>query len=203
MIDYEKQAIANLLAFYTNAKLAKKRDVLLRILKETSKRGIVFALSCSGAYFFRGLIDDFHDYDIIVEKSSINQFIEIFINLGGTLEYGQKKENEKIFASKFFCSGQLDGVEFDIISEFTITTFNTRYTYDFKSYEVELINGLIPVCPIESNLILYGMMIQWQPRRRYKYEIALNFLKQNGVMYPEILKATDLPKFIKNDIESL
>ena len=185
MIDYEKQAVANLLAFYTNAKLAKKRDVLLRLLEETSKRGVVFALSCSGAYFFRGLIDDFHDYDIVVERTSIKQFINIFINLGGTLKYGQ------------------NGVEFDIISEFTITTYNTRYTYDFKADEVELVNGLIPVCPIESNLILYGMMIQWQPRRRYKYEIALAFLRQNGVMYPEILKATNLPKFIKKDIESL
>lgn len=203
MIDYEKQAVANLLAFYTNAKLAKKRDVLLRILEETSKKGVVLALSCSGSYFFQGLIDDFHDYDVIVERESIDQFIEIFLNLGGVLEYGQKKENEKIFASKVFCSGQLDGVEFDIISEFTITTYNTKYVYDFKADEIELINGLIPVCPIESNLILYGMMIQWQPRRRYKYELALNFLRQNGVMYPEILRVANLPKFIEKDITKL
>ena len=202
-IDFERQATANLLAFYTNQELAKKKNVLLRLIEEMSKNGVVFALSCSESYFFRGLIDDFHDYDIVVEESSINKFIDIFINvLGGKLSIGQNGK-EKYFDSKVFCFGEMEEVEFDIISKFTVITYNTRYEYDFKACEIEFVNGIIPVCPVESSLLLYGMMIQWQARRRYKYQIALNYLRQNGVSYPEILKAKNLPKFIQDDIKTL
>ena len=202
-IDFERQATANLLAFYTNQELAKKKNVLLRLIEEMSKNGVVFALSCSGSYFFRGLIDDFHDYDIVVEEATINKFIDIFVNvLGGKLSIGQNGK-ERYFDSKVFCSGEMEEVEFDIISKFTVITYNTRYEYDFKACEIEFVNGIIPVCPVESSLLLYGMMIQWQARRRYKYQIALNYLRQNGVSYPEILKAKNLPKFIQDDIKTL
>ena len=32
--------------------------------------------------------------------------------------------------------------------------------YDLRADKVVMINGHIPVCPVESSLILYGMMIQ-------------------------------------------
>lgn len=201
--DYERQATANLLAFYTNNELEKKKNVLIRLIEEMNKEGVVFALSCSGAYFFRGIIDDFHDYDVVVEKESVGKFIDIFTHaLGGQLTFGQNGK-EDFFDSKVFCFGTLDGVEFDVICEFTVTTYNTRYCYSLKKEDVEFINN-IPVCPVESSLILYGMMIQWQARRRFKYEAALEYLSEIGVTRPEILNTEQcLPKFIRDDIKSL
>ena len=67
----------------------------------------------------------------------------------------------------------------------------------------EYIKGIIPVCPIESSMILYGMMIEWQAKRRFKYELAKGFLRYNGVRYPDIFKEKKLPKFIQEDIAKL
>ena len=202
-IDFERQATANLLAFYTNIELSKKKNAIVRLIEAMSRNNVVFALTGSSAHFFLGMGDDFNDYDVVIEKESVDKFIDFFVNeLVGRLIH-EKNGKESFFDSRVFHAGELDGVEIDILSGFTVTTYNTRYTYDLRADEVVMINGHIPVCPVESSLILYGMMIQWQARRRYKYEMALQYLRQNGVNYPEILKAQDLPKFIREDIKTL
>ena len=202
-IDFERQATANLLAFYTNIELSKKKNAIVRLIEAMSRNNVVFALTGSSAHFFLGMGDDFNDYDVVIEKESVDKFIDVFVNeLGGRIIH-EKNGKESFFDSRVFHAGELDGVEIDILSGFTVTTYNMRYTYDLKADEVEMINGHIPVCPVESSLILYGMMIQWQARRRYKYEMALQYLRQNGVSYPEILKVRDIPKFIREDIKTL
>lgn len=202
-IDFERQATANLLAFYTNDELSRKKNVILWLIETMSRNNVTFALTGSSAHFFLGMGDDFNDYDVVVERESVDKFIDIFVNeLGGKIITGPNGK-ESFFDSRVFYAGELHGVEIDILSGFTVTTYNTRYTYDLKADEVEMVNGHIPVCPVESSLLLYGMMIQWQARRRYKYDMALQYLRQNGVNYPEILKAQNLPKFIREDIKSL
>ncbi len=200
-MDYERQQNANLLSFYTDDEMEKKRNILLRLIEETSKENVIWALLCFCAIYFRGVVDEYHDYDVLIEHDSVNKFIEIFKTMGGKIEFGQNGK-EAFFNSKVFGFGEIDGVEFDLISGFTVTTYGTSYCYELKKEEIEYIKG-IPICPAEANFILYGMMIPWQPKRRFKYEIVKEYLLKNGVCYPEILKAQNLPKFIRDDISKL
>ena len=200
-IDYEKQQSANLLSFFADKEMEHKRNVLDRIIKAMKEKNVVWALSCSAMYYFKGLIDDFNDYDIIVENSSMDRFIEVFIELGGAVNYGQNGK-EQYFASKGFCTGEIEGVEFDIISCFTVTTYNTSYCYNIMSSEIEFIRE-IPISPMEANMLLYGMMIEWQAKRRFKYELAKEYLRYNGIKFRYILETQNLPKFIQEDIKEL
>lgn len=198
----ENQQTANLLSFYTDSEMAHRKDVLLKLTAEMKKNEVKWALTCSCAFFFRGMVDEFHDYDVIVEKESINKFIEIFKAMGGQLNEGQDGK-EKFFDSKIFLSGELQGIEFDVISSFTVTTYGKRYCYELQTEHIEYIKEVIPVSPVESCMLLYGMMIEWQPIRRLKYELAKDYLRTYGIKYPEILNVENMPPFIKNDIQML
>lgn len=202
-MDYERQQSANLLSFYTDEDMKHKSDILLRLVKAMKDEGVTWALSCSSSYFFRGILDEFDDYDIVVESNSVKKFMEVFEKIGGKAEIGKKNGKESFFSSKFFAYGTIEGVEFDIMSGFTVTTYSMEYCYELEKEQIEYIKGIIPVCPIESSMMLYGMMIEWQAKRRFKYELAKGFLRYNGVRYPDIFKEKKLPKFIQEDIAKL
>lgn len=199
-MDYERQQSANLLSFYTDEDMKHKKEILLRLVKAMKEENVTWALSCSSSYFFRGILDEFDDYDIVVEKRSVEKFTKVFEKIGGKIEIGKKNGKESFFSSKFFAYGTIEGVEFDIMRGFTVTTYSMEYCYELKAQEIEFIRGDIPVCPIESCMLLYGMMIQWQAKRRFKYELAKGYLAYNGVHYPDIFQEKNLPKFIQEDI---
>ncbi len=183
-----KQA-ANLLSFYTENEMARKKDVLLRLIERMAEEAkVIWALICSSSFYFRGLVDEFHDFDIMVGEESIEEFIRIFVKMGGILQEGNDNGKGEFFRSKFFRTGKLDGVDIDIISGFTVTTYDTKYCYELRKEHIEYVKGIIPLSPIEADLILYGMMIQWQPRRMHKFDLAMEYLQKTGVRHIEILR---------------
>ena len=102
-------------------------------------------------------------------------------------------------------------VHFDLVGDITVATFNTEYLYSVKNEDLEFVNLNrninVPLCPVEANLILYGMMEGWQSKRRFKRDICFNYLLNNGVKYPQILeeavKNYCLPSFLKEVVTSL
>lgn len=201
-MDYERQQIANLLHFYNDQEMKHRKEVLFRIIKEMEAAKVNWALTCSAAFFFKGLVDEYHDYDFVVEEASAEKFIKTFQKLGGTLTFSQNGK-EKFFDSEYYAYGELEGVDVDIVSPFSVTTFGTRYCYHLKKDEIEYVRE-IPVAPMEANMLLYGMMTGWQPKRRWKYEVAKEYLSKNGVQYPELLELSDdMPKFIREDVQEL
>lgn len=185
--------------------MTEKRKTILDIISRMHEKDVIWAISCSGAMFFDGVWDEMNDFDILVEWKSLPKFLEIFKEMGGQIIEGQNGK-ESYFDSKFFGMGKLNDVDIDIISEFTITTFNTRYCYALKEEHIRYCNCQgknIPIIPMEANMCLYGMMINWQARRRFKYELCRDYLKQEGVLYPDLLKDESLPTFMKRDIVNL
>ena len=201
-MKYGNQRTANLLGFFTDPDMQEKREVLQKLIDATPKMN--WALSCSCSLYFRGIADEFHDYDIIVEQNSLKEFKEKFSKCGGVLREGQQNGKENYFDSQYFAVGEIGDVDFDIISNFTVTTYKCRYTYALKQEHIEFVKG-IPLCPVETAFILYGMMIDWQERRRMKYDMSYEYLDKNGVNYPDILKEAYpyVPKFIGERIDLL
>ena len=62
--DYQSQASDNVRAFY-DAEYTPRRELIHRIVNEFEKRGILWAVGCSFSLFLRGIVDDFHDFDIV------------------------------------------------------------------------------------------------------------------------------------------
>lgn len=201
MRNYETQRIANILSFLTDVEMSEKKRTLYELIAKTESKKLVWAVGCSGAMFFDGVWDEMHDFDVVVSRESINDFVQIFKELGGKL-IDDENGKEGYFDSGFFSPAILNNVEFDIISDFTVTTFNTRYCYSLEQSHIRKVKD-IPIIPMEANLLLYGMMCGWQEKRKFKYQLCLEYLAQEGTMYPELLEIENLPRFITNDLKKL
>ena len=204
-IDYKRQSSSNVLDFF-NDYFEPRRKVLFQIIDEFNKQNIHFALACSSNLFFRGVVDDFNDFDIIFEKKDSDLISEIMTKLGGKL---LGTGGNGFCESDVYLHYILDSIHIDFISGFRINTFGKSYYYDLSSNELENLDleyFQISLVPIEIQLILYCMMEGWQPRRRFKRVIIYNYLNQEGLAFPKILEnclKQDLPDWIKKLIQSL
>ena len=204
-IDYRRQSNSNVLDFF-NDYFEPRRKVLFQIIDEFNKQNIHFALACSSNLFFRGVVDDFNDFDIIFEKKDSDLISEIMTKLGGKL---LGTGGNGFCESDVYLHYILDSIHIDFISGFRINTFGKSYYYDLSSNELENLDleyFQISLVPIEIQLILYCMMEGWQPRRRFKRVIIYNYLNQEGLPFPQILEDSlkkDLPDWIKKLIQSL
>lgn len=204
-IDYRRQSNSNVLDFF-NDYFEPRRKVLFQIIDEFNKQNIHFALACSSNLFFRGVVDDFNDFDIIFEKKDSDLISEIMTKLGGKL---LGTGGNGFCESDVYLHYILDSIHIDFISGFRINTFGKSYYYDLSNNEVENLDSeyfQIPLVPTEIQLILYAMMEGWQPRRRFKRVIIYNYLNQEGLTFPQILEdclKQDLPDWINKLIQSL
>lgn len=204
-IDYRRQSDSNILDFF-NDYFESRRNVFFKIIDEFKKQDIHFALGCSSNLFFRGIVDDFNDFDIIFEKNDSDAISEIMSKLGAKLV---GTGGNGFCESDVYLHYILDSTHIDFISGFRINTFDKSFYYDLPNNEVENLDSeyfQIPLVPTEIQLILYAMMEGWQPRRRFKRVIIYNYLNQEGVAFPQILEdclKQDLPDWIKKLIQSL
>ena len=200
------QAHANALALLTASEYQERKEVLEKLTRALATEGVVWALSCSSALFLMGLVDDFHDFDILVRMESVEKLKEVVSNIGGELLDTVQKQ---CFTSPYYQEAMMGKVHMDLVGDITVFTYGKEYCYILEENEVSLINleknVNVPICPVEANLLLYGMMEGWQSRRRYKRELCYKHLKENGVQYPNILENAlpSLPNHLKEVVTSL
>lgn len=200
------QAHANALALLTASEYHERKDVLEKLTKSLATEGVVWALSCSSALFLMGLVDDFHDFDILVRMEDVEKLKEVVSKIGGTLLDTIQKQ---CFTSQYYQEAMLGQVHMDLVGDITVFTYGKEYCYILEENEICFINLEndinVPVSSVEANMLLYGMMEGWQSRRRYKRELCYKHLKENGVKYPHILEDAlpMLPKHLKEVVTSL
>lgn len=219
-IDYNKRKEKNINDFINDT---KKFNALKKFSYAMDKFDIRWALSCSSVLYFNGVHDVMNDFDIVIPMDQVENFLRVFLFIGGTIDpVDTSNGKEDFFESGFFRMGHLDGIDFDIISNFTpiykeeqttvlknlIVEKQYRYTYYLDVNDIsystiendkgEFIN--IPLIPMEANTILYGMQWNWNVSRRKKYGECLNYLMQQGIECPELLKESldIVPPFIKD-----
>jgi len=206
--NYNYQKEANISCLLDDREYAERKDVFWRIIKEFTNQNIGWGIGCSMNLFLRGIVDEFHDFDLIVEGKDISNIKEIMENIGGKLlETGGNGFCE----SEMYLHYQVGRVDVDIISGFRVKTFETEFIYRFDFREIE--NCIIyeetkisiPMIPAEALYVLYCMMEGWQPRRRYKRILIQEYLREH-MSFRNILENalnSDLPNWIKRNLREL
>lgn len=188
--NYQNQAVANMDVFLEYKDYAMKKEILEKVVHLFEEYDIKWELSCSANLFFRGIVDTFNDFDIIIARESCNKIQKVMESLNArTLEKG----DQSCFNSTFFNRYVVKSVGLDIISEWRVVTFGTSYCYEYSEQELDFIeigdcNLKVPLIPMEAQFLLYSMMEGWQPQRLYKRTISEKYLKDTGIKYPEILR---------------
>lgn len=213
--NYQLQAAYNKAAFLSDSEYREKYEVLKMVSKAFEEAGVIWALSCSSAMFFRGIVDDFNDFDILLwaDSENVEKAKKVLVACGVVLNENTPQKN-KHFASPYYQQANAGKVEFDIIADISVKTFGGLYTYKVEQgVEMNSLDGNIclPLAPIEAQMLLYGMMEGWQAKRRFKRELCYEYLCamkeiQKNLRYKHILEEAleqKIPTDLKEVVSSL
>lgn len=228
---WNSQQEANLVAFVEDEEeYGKRRDFFFKMCEAFEKEGVKWNLFCSSSLFFLGITDDFNDFDLLIDKDSIESAKSVLKSLGMQIHreemYGFEISEEnfkpedikalvklmtkatggKFASDRYIDFASDDGVEVDVISGFRVGAMNTQYLYEYSENRldyVEVCGYSIPVVCPEAQFVLYAMMECWQPQRKFKRRLLKDFIEENGIHYPEVLEGAlkeRIPSWIKNKI---
>ncbi len=205
--NYLQQSMDNISCFFTEKDFAEQRKTFFNITKKFKECNIDWALACSCNLFFRGIVDDFHDFDFIIDSNSTKNISELMDSLGarlvGTGGNGYCK-------SDLYLHYKLNHCDIDIICGFRLLTFGTVFYYKYDAKEIDFLDSEylsgIPLISAEASFLLYAMMEGWQRRRKFKRDLLFEYLCSNCI-HPQILKRAlkknELPDWIINLIHEI
>ena len=183
MMNYQAQAYYNADVFDEYEEYSEKKQLLKELINRFRNAGIKWTLTCSSNLFFRGIVDIFNDYDILISKDSVPAFKQVMEDLQAkSLPQG----DQSAFNSTWFARYEVGNVGIDVISEWRIVTFGTTVLFEYTQEEIDIEQGL-PLIAMERQFLLYAMMEGWQPQRQYKRILCENYLKY-CLRYPGIIK---------------
>ena len=204
--SYDYQSQANIQCLLDDTEYAERKEAFYKIFSDFKEAGIRYGIACSMNLFLRGVVDEFHDIDLIVDSNDIHKIEEIMkLNNAVLKETGGNGYCE----SDIYMHFQFGRVDIDIISGFRLVTFNACYEYHFNPVEIDYIHiedNSLPMISMEALYILYSMMEGWQARRRYKRILIEEYLLREKLNYSKIFKNalnSRLPGWIKRNIKEI
>ncbi len=205
--DYSYQSNANIQCLLEDVEYSERKEAFFKIISDFQKSGVRWGLACSMNLFLRGVVDEFHDLDLLVEAKDIGKIITIMEKNGAELI---ATGGNGYCESDVYMHFQFGRIDIDIISGFRLITFGTSFLYEFNENEldkIEVNKTEIPLISMEALYILYSMMEGWQPRRRYKRILIEEYLLYQKVAFPSIfenaLQQYQLPGWIRRNLAEL
>ena len=133
--------------------MKNKLEVLRKIAKELNKENVTWAVGASVLLFFKGIVNEFHDIDIMFDEADAQKVKNILNKLG---KHIPSLPNE-MFKTKYFYEYIIDNVEIDAIGGFMVVK-------DGKDYDCSLIKKDITEC-----INYEGVDIPLYSLERWKY----------------------------------
>ena len=133
--------------------MKNKLEVLRKIAKELNKENVTWAVGASVLLFFKGIVNEFHDIDIMFDEADAQKVKNILNKLG---KHIPSLPNE-MFKTKYFYEYIIDNVEIDAMGGFMVVK-------DGKDYDCSLIKKDITEC-----INYEGVDIPLYSLERWKY----------------------------------
>ena len=96
----------------------KKLEVLAKLAADLNESDILWAVGASAMLFLRGMVQDFHDIDLMVCEEDVEIAKEILLRHGTLLPAAPDGQ----YGTHHFLEFVVDGVEIDLIAGFVINT---------------------------------------------------------------------------------
>lgn len=153
-----------------------KITVLLKIAQALNDEKVVWNLGGSCMLYFRTVLEAFNDIDIVVRETDIEAVKSLMAM------FGEKKIRnfDERYKTRYFLQYQVDGVDIDIISGFTIVDQDEIHYFalnDNKNSDSVEINGInIYLEQLSVWLHYYKLM-----NRQDKVDLIESFIKNNKI----------------------
>ncbi len=105
--------------------IGRKLDTLRMIARLFNAQSITWALGASALLYIRGIVDDFHDLDIMIADGDIDRATAVLDTLGQRLP----PEGNAMYATKHFYEYVIDGTDIDLIAGYTLVRDDKRHEF--------------------------------------------------------------------------
>ena len=150
-------------------------DALIKAAHELNRAGVVWALGASALLYIKGVVETFHDVDLLIQPEHIPAAHKVFVQLGAKAKPAAPPS--LTYATTYFEEFTLDGVDFDLLGGFTIRRKDAMYSYPFGADRVAEVlsfqGASLPLTPLADWVVLYLLM----PRRSSKAVLLARHMK--------------------------
>jgi hypothetical protein len=135
-----------------------KQSVIEKIRILFKSEHILWGIGASMMLYFRGIVDRFSDIDLFVEKKDVGKADAILSLLG----VKSPRMPSPLYGTEIFLEYVIDGVEIDLMCNFSIHNHGTIYRYAFNKDSIsrweKTGKSELPLCALEDWYFLYQMM---------------------------------------------
>jgi hypothetical protein len=135
-----------------------KLNLLSQIAKELNNKEVTWAIGASMLLYFKGIVSEFHDIDIMVTEECIDQTIEILSSFG----IMQSPNPNVSYKTNHFIEFLVEGVEIDVMAGLVILNQEKEHRFTLTKENIKEfteINGVrIPLQSLEEWRTYYHLM---------------------------------------------
>lgn len=139
---------------------AEKLAALAKAADALNRAGAVWAVGGSTLMYYRALVEDFHDFDLLVTPQSLPATRAALLAAGARSRPAPPPN--PAFATACFETYTLDGAEFDILCDLAVQRKETLCRYPFDADRIDGTaderGARIPLCPLADWYVLYLLM---------------------------------------------
>lgn len=136
-----------------------KLAVLAKVGRALNAEGINWAVGASLLLYFKGIVDSFHDIDVVMDERDVMRARALLDGMG-TVE---RRMPDASYRTRMFLEYVIDGVEMDVMAGFAIVDndgiehFFPLRREDIQEYaQIDGVN--IPLQSVEAWQTYYGLM---------------------------------------------
>ena len=111
----------------------KKLQVLVKIARLFKEQDITWAVGASLLLYFNGVVDDFHDLDLLIHMKDAFKAKEILSSLGEI----EIPESNPMFTTKHFCKFKIENVDIDMMAGFGVIYEGQEYDLALHADQIE------------------------------------------------------------------
>lgn len=138
--------------------LEVKLTILSHIAKELNQKNVTWAVGASMLLYFKGIISEFHDIDIMVAEEDVEIVKKVLLSFGSI-----QAPNPNIkYKTKYFLEFIVDGIDIDVMAGFIILNKGNEYYFPLKKENIndytEVNEVKIPLQSVEEWRNYYELM---------------------------------------------
>ena len=132
----------------------KKLEALARLAADLNENDVLWAVGASAMLFLRGIVQDFHDIDLLVCEEEVEVAKEILLRHGTLLP----TRPDDRFGSHHFLEFDVDGVEVDLIAGFVVNSADGKQ--QICPLQVEEVDACVDV--LDQAIALHSLQVWYQ-----------------------------------------
>ncbi len=135
-----------------------KLTVLSRVAQGLNQKNVSWAVGASLLLYFKGIVSDFHDIDIMVTEDEIDEVKEVLLSFGTM----QPPNPNVTYKTRHFMEFIVEGVEIDVMAGFVIVSNDIEHNFPLKAENIKefiQVKGIeIPLQSLEEWRLYYQLM---------------------------------------------